>query len=36
MRHVLGVLLAGAMTLVLFFVAGWGMARITALHARRA
>lgn len=33
MRHVLGVLLAAAMTLVLFFVAGWGVARITALHA---
>ena len=32
MRHVLGVLLAGAITLVLFFVAGWGVARITALH----
>ena len=32
MRHVLGVLLAAAMVLVLFFVAGWGVARISALH----
>jgi len=32
MRHVLGVLLAGVITLVMFFVAGWGVARITALH----
>jgi hypothetical protein len=32
MRHVLGVLLAAAVVLVLFFVAGWGVARITALH----
>jgi len=32
MRHVLGVLLAAAMALILFFVAGWGVARITALH----
>ena len=33
MRHVLGVILAAAVVLVLFFVAGWGVARITALHA---
>ena len=32
MRHLLGVLFAAAMTLVLFFVAGWGVARITVLH----
>ena len=32
MRHVLGVLLAASMALILFFVAGWGVARITSLH----
>lgn len=32
MRHVLGVALGAAMALVLFFAAGWGVARITALH----
>jgi hypothetical protein len=33
MRHMLGVLLAVAMGAALFFGAGWGIARIMALHA---
>ncbi len=33
MRHMLGVLLAVAMGAALFFGGGWGIARITALHA---
>ena len=32
MRHVVGVLLAAVVALILFFVAGWGVARITSLH----
>jgi hypothetical protein len=34
MRHVFGIVLAVAMTAALFFGAGWGVARITALHSR--
>jgi hypothetical protein len=34
MRHMLGVLLAVIMSAVLFFGAGWGIAKIMALHAR--
>jgi hypothetical protein len=34
MRHVLGIVLAVAMAAALFFGAGWGVDRITALHAR--
>ena len=34
MRHVLGIILAAAMAAALFFGAGWGVERITALHAR--
>src|SRR5260370_42043786 len=36
MRHVLGIILAVAMAAALFFGAGWGVDRITALHARGA
>jgi hypothetical protein len=36
MRHVLGIILAAAMAAALFFGAGWGVARIAALHARGA
>jgi hypothetical protein len=32
MRHVVGVLLAAATALIMFFAAGWGVARITTLH----
>jgi hypothetical protein len=34
MRHVFGIILAVAMAAALFFGAGWGVERITALHAR--
>ncbi len=36
MRHLLGVILAMAMGAALFFGAGWGIARIMAMHARGA
>jgi hypothetical protein len=34
MRHVFGIVLAVAMAAALFFGAGWGVARIVALHSR--
>ena len=34
MRHVFGIVLAVAMAAALFFGAGWGVARIIALHSR--
>lgn len=34
MRHVFGIILAVAMAAALFFGAGWGVARIIALHSR--
>jgi hypothetical protein len=36
MRHMFGIVLAAAMAAALFFGAGWGVARIAALHARGA
>jgi hypothetical protein len=36
MRHVFGIVLAVAMAAALFFGAGWGVARIIALHSRGA
>ena len=36
MRHVFGIVLAAAMAAALFFGAGWGVARIIALHSRGA
>ena len=34
MRHVIGIVLAAATAAALFFGAGWGVARITALHSQ--
>ncbi len=34
MRHVFGIVLAAATAAALFFGAGWGVARITALHSQ--
>jgi hypothetical protein len=34
MRHVFGIILAAATAAALFFGAGWGVAKITALHSR--